>query len=81
MGGPTMSEWPEGWFRDGQAPDKGGDPTVNIPASQSRPSASKGAGLTALAQRVMRSPTSAAQARACGPPPEAPQIAKRSQPR
>ena len=40
-----------------------------------------GAGLTALAHRVMRSPIRAAQARACGPPPEAPQIAKRSQPR
>ena len=30
-----MNEWPEGWFRDGQAPDKGADPTVSIPAGQS----------------------------------------------
>jgi LCP family protein required for cell wall assembly len=43
-----MSEWPEGWFRDGQPPDKGGDPTVSIPASQSSgadtwpPSSSRG---------------------------------------
>jgi LCP family protein required for cell wall assembly len=32
-----MSEWPEGWFRDGQAADKGAaaDPTVSIPVGQS----------------------------------------------
>src|ERR1700729_2967453 len=32
-----MNEWPEGWFRDGQAADKGAaaDPTVSIPVGQS----------------------------------------------
>jgi LCP family protein required for cell wall assembly len=31
-----MSEWPEGWFRDANAPEQGGsEPTVSIPVGQS----------------------------------------------
>jgi LCP family protein required for cell wall assembly len=35
IGGPTMSEWPEGWFRGDSAPEPGGgDPTIGIPAGR-----------------------------------------------
>ena len=54
--------------------------SADMPASQSRPSASKGAGLTHAS--AARDPTAirAAQAQACGPPPEAPHTANRSRP-
>ena len=52
-----------------------------IPASQSSPSASYGAIETSARQRSTRSPSRAAQARACGPPPEPPVTANRSTPR
>ncbi len=49
-----------------------------IPANQSRPSASLGASPTNTDVRVTRPPSSAAQARACGPPPDRPTTANRS---
>ncbi len=51
-----------------------------IPSNQSRPAASGGARLTSAAVRVIRSGISAAQARACGAPPERPTTANRSRP-
>ena len=51
-----------------------------IPASQSSPSAGYGAIDTSARQRRTRSPRSAAQASACGPPPEPPVTAKRPTP-
>ena len=38
-----MSEWPQGWFRDGKpsdGPAGSGEPTVSIPAGQSGPAGS-----------------------------------------
>src|ERR1039457_2809962 len=69
----------------GNLPGPGPGELLNVawwhPLYQSRPSASKGAGLTTLAQRVTRSPSNAAHASACGAPPDAPQTANCSQPR
>ena len=48
------------------------------PSSQSRPSASMGATAARLATATSRSSQSAAQASTCGPPPEMPQLPKRS---
>src|ERR1017187_7435526 len=48
---------------------------ADIPANQSRPGAPKGAGPTTLAQQVTRRGSIAAQASACGAPPEPPQTA------
>lgn len=52
-----------------------------MPANHSSPSASLGASPTSAAARVTRSGSSAAQARACGAPPERPATANRSSPR
>ena len=49
-----------------------------IPANQSRPSAAHGASDTSTPARVTRSGSRAAQASACGPPPERPRTANRS---
>ena len=51
-----------------------------MPASQSSPSAPHGATPARLAAAVRRSSQRAAHASACGPPPEMPQVAKRSSP-
>ena len=51
-----------------------------MPSNQSSPSASGGARVTRAAARVTRSGSSAAQASACGAPPERPTTAKRSSP-
>jgi hypothetical protein len=50
------------------------------PANQSSPSASNGAGPDTLTAAMTRSGNSAAQASACGPPPEWPTTAKRPMP-
>jgi hypothetical protein len=49
-----------------------------MPSNQSRPCASGGARLTSAQARVTRSGSSAAQARACGPPPDRPSTPNRS---
>jgi hypothetical protein len=50
------------------------------PANQSSPSASDGAGPDTLTAAMTRAGSSAAQASACGPPPDAPITANRSTP-
>ena len=51
------------------------------PANQSSPSASNGAGADTLTAAMTRPGSSAAQASACGPPPEWPSTANRPRPR
>ena len=51
-----------------------------IPANQSRPSAAHGARLTSTPALVTRPGSRAAQASACGPPPDRPITANRSRP-